>query len=53
MAIYTELDLAELASQQLMLIYIARRPSEAKALEQLLTERAVDYVVKPEEYLGE
>ena len=34
------------------LIYIARRLSEAKALEEILTGRAVDYVVQPEEYMG-
>lgn len=38
--------------QELELLYIARKLSEAKALEQVLTERAVDYLVEADEYAG-
>lgn len=37
---------------ELELVYIARKLSEAKALEQVLTERAVDYLVEADEYTG-
>ena len=38
--------------QELELIYIAKRLREAKALEELLTERVVDYLVEPDSYTG-
>jgi hypothetical protein len=38
--------------QELELLYIARKLSEAQALERVLTERAVDYLVEADEYTG-
>lgn len=38
--------------QELELIYIAKRLRGAKALEELLTERVVDYLVEPDSYTG-
>ena len=38
--------------QELQLIYIAKRLREAKALEGLLTEQSVDYLVEPDKYYG-
>lgn len=38
--------------QELELLYIARKLSEAKALERVLTEQAVDYLVEADEYTG-
>jgi len=34
------------------LVYIARKLREAKALEELLTSRSIDYVVEADEYYG-
>ena len=38
--------------QELELIYIAKRLSDALEVEDLLTERSVDYHVEPDHYLG-
>lgn len=38
--------------EELELIYIARRLSEAQALERVLSERALDYLVEADEYTG-
>ncbi|MFB3777893.1 MAG: hypothetical protein ACE141_09780 [Bryobacteraceae bacterium] len=38
--------------QDVELIYVARKLSEAKALEALLTSAGVDYLVEVDEYLG-
>ena len=38
--------------EELELIYIARRLSEAQALERVLSEQAVDYLVEADEYTG-
>ncbi len=38
--------------QELDLIYIAKRLRKAKALEALLTERNIDYVVEPDTFMG-
>jgi hypothetical protein len=38
--------------QELELIYIAKKLREAKALEELLRERLVDYLVEPDTYTG-
>ena len=38
--------------QELELVYIAKKLRTAKALEQLLTERSVDYLVEPDTYMG-
>lgn len=38
--------------QDLSLLYIAKRLKEALALEALLTERGVDYLVEPDHYSG-
>ncbi len=38
--------------QELVLIYVAKRLKEALALEQLLTEHGVDYLVEPDTYTG-
>lgn len=38
--------------EELELIYIARRLSEAQTLERVLSERAVDYLVEADEYTG-
>ncbi len=38
--------------QDLELLYIARKLSEARALERVLTERAIDYLVEADEYTG-
>ena len=35
-----------------VLVYIARKLREAKALEELLTSRSIDYVVEADEYSG-
>jgi hypothetical protein len=40
------------ADQELDLLYIARRLSEALRLEELLTARDVDYLVETDRYLG-
>lgn len=38
--------------EELRLIYVAARLEEAKKLEQVLTERSVDYLVEPDTYMG-
>lgn len=38
--------------QELALIYIARKLKEALAVEKLLTEAQVDYLVEPDKYTG-
>jgi hypothetical protein len=38
--------------QELVLVYIARRLRDALALEALLTERSVDYLVEVDHYTG-
>lgn len=38
--------------QELDLIYIAKKLRQALALEKLLTERGVDYLVEPDTYTG-
>lgn len=38
--------------QELELIYIAKRLREAKAVENLLAERSVDYLVEPDSFTG-
>ena len=38
--------------QELTLIYIAKRLTEALRLENLLTESGLDYVVEPDKYSG-
>lgn len=38
--------------QELELIHIAKKLRKAKALEQLLSERSVDYLVEPDTYTG-
>jgi hypothetical protein len=38
--------------QDLALIYIAKRLSEALRLEKLLTDAGLDYLVEPDKYLG-
>jgi hypothetical protein len=38
--------------QELSLIYVAKKLKEALALEQLLTEAGVDYLVEPDRYSG-
>jgi len=38
--------------QELVLIYIAKRLKEALALERLLTDYSVDYLVEPDTYTG-
>jgi hypothetical protein len=38
--------------EELDLIYIAKKLKEALALEELLSERAVDYLVEPDTYTG-
>ena len=38
--------------QDLTLIYIAKRLKEAQALEALLTQSTIDYLVEPDRYLG-
>jgi hypothetical protein len=38
--------------QELMLIYIAKRLTEALRLENLLTESGLDYLVEPDKYSG-
>jgi hypothetical protein len=38
--------------QDVELVYIAKRLSEAKALEGLLTSAGVDYLVETDQYLG-
>ena len=40
----------ELADDDVVLIQIARRLSEAKAVEELLTAAAIDYLVVPDKY---
>lgn len=37
---------------ELTLVYIAKRLKEALALEDVLTERAIDYYVEPDTYTG-
>ncbi|MCX6621841.1 MAG: hypothetical protein NTY38_12350 [Acidobacteria bacterium] len=38
--------------QDLDLIYVAKRLKEALALEKMLTERSLDYLVEPDHYVG-
>jgi len=38
--------------EELELIYIAKKLSEALELEKLLTERGLDYLVEPDSYTG-
>ena len=38
--------------QELVLLYIAKRLSEAKRLEALLDEAGIDYLVEPDTYRG-
>jgi hypothetical protein len=38
--------------REVELLYVAKRLKEALAVEELLTERSIDYVVQPEEYFG-
>jgi len=38
--------------QELALIYIAKRLTEALRLENVLTEAGLDYLVEPDKYLG-
>jgi hypothetical protein len=38
--------------QELVLIYIAKRLKEALALEELLTQASIDYLVEPDTYRG-
>jgi vacuolar-type H+-ATPase subunit E/Vma4 len=38
--------------QELVLIYIAKRLTEALRLENLLTETGLDYLVEPDKYSG-
>lgn len=38
--------------QELALLYIAKRLSEAKKMETLLTEAGIDYLVEPDTYRG-
>lgn len=38
--------------EELDLIYIAKRLRDAQALEKLLTDHAVDYLVEPDQYRG-
>jgi hypothetical protein len=38
--------------QELELVYIAKKLKEALALEKLLSDRAVDYLVEPDHYSG-
>jgi len=38
--------------QELSLIYVAKKLKEALALEELLTEAGVDYLVEPDRYSG-
>lgn len=38
--------------EPLHLIYIAKKLREAKALETVLTERSIDYLVEPDHYVG-
>ena len=45
-------DAAFFADRELDLIYIAKRLSEAKRLEGLLTEAGVDYAVEADKYKG-
>jgi hypothetical protein len=40
------------ADQELDLLYIAKRLSEALRIEELLTARGVDYMVETDRYLG-
>ncbi|MCC7496535.1 MAG: hypothetical protein IT160_03080 [Bryobacterales bacterium] len=40
------------SSQELSLLYIAKRLKEALALEQYLTDREIDYLVEPDHYSG-
>ncbi len=42
----------EFADRELVLLYIAKRLSEAQRLEAVLTEAGVDYVVVADRYLG-
>ncbi len=45
-------DEAYFGGQELILLYIARRLSEAKRVEELLTERGIDYLVEADLYMG-
>lgn len=38
--------------QELILLYIAKRLREAKAVEELLTEAGIDYLVEADLYMG-
>jgi len=40
------------SDQELTLIYIAKRLTEALRLEKLLTEAGLDYLVEPDKYSG-
>lgn len=42
----------EYASQELVLIYIAKSLKEAKRLEERLSEAELDYLVEPDTYRG-
>jgi hypothetical protein len=41
-----------LKDDEAVLVYIAKKLREAKALEELLTNAAVDYVVEVDQYVG-
>lgn len=45
-------DEAHFEGQELILLYIAKRLREAKAVEQLLTEAGIDYLVEADLYMG-
>lgn len=45
-------DEAHFEGQELILLYIARRLREAKAVEALLTQAGIDYLVEADLYMG-
>lgn len=45
-------DPEDFAEREVELLYVAKKLKEALAIEELLTERSIDYVVQPEEYFG-
>ncbi len=45
-------DHGHFGEQELVLIYIAKRLREALALEKVLTESGLDYLVEPDHYTG-
>ncbi|GIU78854.1 MAG: hypothetical protein KatS3mg005_2092 [Bryobacteraceae bacterium] len=45
-------DEAFFGDQELILLYIAKRLREAQALEELLTEQGIDYLVEADLYMG-